>query len=737
MAQNNREIENFYSKMTRLFRSGPAIQKKIKGYDYTSYTNSAIAKQNFGYRTAQGYGRENNSYSSYGFSNQNGSGILDRMARYADFSMMETIPEIHSALDIFADESVGGDDRGHCFHVFSQNPQIKKALDELFFDTLNVEYNIRPWVRNFVKYGDLFLFNEVIPNVGVVNVFPIPVNEMERKEGFDEHDPYAVRFIWNGKGNLTLENWQVSHFRLMGNDQFLPYGTSVLDSARRISHQLMLMEDSMLVYRIVRSPERRVYYIDVGNMAPNDIPSYMEAVKTSLRSNTIIDRQTGRLDQRMNPLSIVDDIFIPTRGGQANTKIDTLQAGTNATAVDDVRYLQGKLFSSLKIPKAYLNYDESTGAKATLAQEDVRFSRTIAMIQKIIIAEFNKLAMIHLYAKGFSGEDLIDYQLKLSNPSTIAIQQRLELWSTRFDIAGKAKETELVDMNWIHKNILELNDNEVRAIEKGLRIDKIRTAELEAIAVAEDATQLANRTTDTFDPNNNPNIPGASIPKGPLAAPTEKDQMADNGSPLLITPTGAAVKTGRETGDDIVSRIDAYGNAVDAGTVQYSEYENGKPVGAPIKATPFLSKERHNARRRLGNRGARGLVEPDFNAMLSPTKNRFARDIYDQTFTKSITEAEHMERELQFKTLLDAIRPEITTESVVTKELMSSFRNFDKKFNRNQVLIENQNSTQHVVSEKQFEDDDNFEIDMISEGNESDREDSIDLDDLVADLDKE
>lgn len=730
---NRTAIDSFYQRMTRLFRSGPAIQRKVKGYDYNSYYNNKIVQQNFGYRSAQGFGRESNSYSSYGFSNQNGYGILDRMARYADFSMMETIPEIHSALDIFADESVGGDDRGKSFHVYSTNPQIKKALDELFYDVLNVEFNIRPWVRNLVKYGDFFLFNEVIPDIGVVNVFPIPVNEMERQEGFDESDPYAVRYTWLNRGNMTLENWQVSHFRLIGNDMFLPYGTSVLDSARRIAHQLMLMEDAMLVYRIVRSPERRVYYIDVGNTAPNDIPAYMEAVKTSLRSNTIVDKTNGRMDQRMNPLTIIDDIFIPTRGGQTNTKVDTLQAGANNTAVEDVTYLQKKLFSALKIPKAYLNYDESTGAKATLAQEDVRFSRTISMIQKIIVAELNKLAMVHLYAKGFYGEDLIDYQLKLSNPSTIAIQQRLELWTSKFETAGTAKESGLVDQLWIQKNILELNDDEIRVVDKGLRIDKIREVELESIAVAEDATELAQRTVGSF--GGNPNVPGGDIQKGPLANPTMEDDMAAGGN-LAITPTGAAVKTRPETTDDILKRIDIYGNAVDQGEIDYLSGEkeeldaNGKKK-LPIKASPFLNREKENRDRRVGPRGARALAEPDFNAMLSPTKNRFAKDVYDRTFMKSITE--DYNREATINSLLDAIKPIITTENIVTKELQSIFKRFDNKFSRNQMLIE----TKEAV--KEFEDDDSFDLDLITENAQQSRdeeEESIDLDELTSDLDK-
>lgn len=698
---NRNEADSFFQRMTKLFQSGPSIQKKIKNQDYNSFFSDKITKNNFGYRSAPGgFGREQNNYSSYGFSNTTGMGILDRMSRYADFSMMETIPEINAALDIVADEAVGGDDRGKSFHVFSKNPQIKEALDDLFYDVLNVEYNIRPWVRNLIKYGDFFLFNEVIPDVGVVSVFPLPVNEVERKEGINPTDPYAVQFVWNKTGNMVLENWQVTHFRLLGNDQFLPYGSSFLDSSRRIAHQLMLMEDSMLVYRLVRSSERRVYYIDVGNTDPNDIPSYMEAVKTGLKSNVIVDRQNGRMDNRFNPLSLTDDIFIPTRGGNTGTKIDQLPAGANATAVEDVQYIQNKLFAALKIPKAYLNYVESTGGKATLAQSDVRFSRTIGMIQKIIIQEMNKLAMIHLYTKGFSGEDLTDYQLKLSNPSTIAVQQRLELWASKFDIAGKAKESLLADSVWIQRNILELTDNDIIDINKGLRVDKLREVEFEAIAVAEDSTELANRTAGTFSNGNTANIPGEDLTPGQIASMTSKDQLA-NGSKIAITPSGVAIKTQPETTDDIIKRIDLYGNAVDAGNIKYLEgTSDAETKGSPIKASPFLSsQERKNEKRRLGSRGAGYLEEPDFNLMLNPVKNRASKDITDKTFFNSIKEDFLRENEIQ--SLLDSIAPQRIAKGTVTKELRSMFRRFDEKYREPKILIENVN-LDNLAEENEF-----------------------------------
>jgi hypothetical protein len=292
------------------------------------------------------------------------------------------------------------------------------------------------------------------------------------------------------QGNTPLENWQVTHFRLLGNDAFLPYGSSVLEGARRVWRQLVLAEDAMLVYRVVRSPDRRVFYIDVGNVPPEDVPAYMEQAQASLKKSQIVDKNSGRVDMRYNPMSVDEDYFIPVRGGESGTKIDTLSGGTNAAAIEDVTYIQKKLFAALKIPKAYLGYDESIGSKATLSQEDIRFSRTIARIQRSVIAELNKLAIIHLYSNGYDGDDLLDFTLQLPNPSTIAQQQKLDLYGTRFDIVSKAPEG-YFDKRWLRKNLLGLTDEEIEEIEEGRIKDKIRELELEKVQAQEEQGGMA------------------------------------------------------------------------------------------------------------------------------------------------------------------------------------------------------------------------------------------------------
>ena len=457
--------DNLFQRLTKLFRSGPSVKRKVKNYTKAD-KNASSAVELFKKAHSDVY---NSTLSAYG--------TFDRMARYSDFSEMESTPEIASALDIYAEETCSQDTEGKVLHIHSNNTKIKELLHTLFYDTLDVNFNMVMWTRNLCKYGDFFLFNDISPEFGVINAYPVPITEIEREEGFDADDPSAVRYRWITQGNQILENWQVSHFRLLGNDAFLPYGSSVLEAARRIWRQLILIEDAMMVYRVIRAPERRVFYIDVGNVPPEDVATYVEQAKNSLKVNKVVGGN-GNVDLRYNPMAVDEDYFIPVRGGDSGTRIDSLAGGQNTSAIEDVEYIQKKLFAALKIPKAYLGYDEDIGSKATLSQEDIRFSRSIARIQKTIIAELNKLAMIHLYAHGFDGEDLLDFSLALSNPSSLAQQQKLSLIEQKFSIAGGAPEG-MVSKTWIYQNIFGFNKDTIEQIHNDLIREKLEAAEVE------------------------------------------------------------------------------------------------------------------------------------------------------------------------------------------------------------------------------------------------------------------
>lgn len=450
--------ETVWKRLSRLFRSGPVVRHKVQRsepFQEPKGTASAYKRE-----LSSIYVKALSSFSSY-----------ERLARYADYNEMEFTPELASALDIYADEVTCENEDKHVVSVHSKNAEIKDVLEELFYEILDIDFNAWSWVRHLCKYGDFLLFVDATEENGILNLYPVPVNEIERDEGFDRKDPFAVRFRWLTRGNAIIHNWQMVHFRLLGNEAYLPYGCSVLEPARRIWRQLILIEDAMLVYRIVRSPERRVFNIEVGNIPHEEVDRFMEQVKTQLKRNTIVDPSTGRVDLRYNPLSVDEDYFLPKRGNVTST-IDTLTGGQFTGDIEDVNYIQAKLFAAIKIPKAYLGYEDQLGSKATLAQEDVRFAKTIQRVQKLFSSELNKIAIIHLYLLGYRGEDLTNFEITMAAPSTVAEQQRLELWRMKFEVAGMAQEG-VFDKRTMWQRIFGLNDREIAKILEGMKLDKL------------------------------------------------------------------------------------------------------------------------------------------------------------------------------------------------------------------------------------------------------------------------
>ena len=402
-----------------------------------------------------------------------------------DFDQMEYMPEIASALDIYADEMTVSSPIQKLLQINCPNEEIKEVLVQLFYNVLNIEFNIFGWCRSMCKYGDFFLYLDIDETLGVQSIIGLPPMEIERMEGEDKTNPKYVQFQWNS-GGLTFENWQIAHFRILGNDKYAPYGTSVLEACRRIFRQLQLLEDAMMAYRVVRSPERRVFYIDVGGIPEKEIEQHMQRIVTQMKRNQVIDAQTGRVDLRYNPMSTDEDYFIPVRGGSSNTRVESLPGGTYTGDVDDVKYLRDKLFSALKVPPSYLTQSEEGGEdKTTLAQKDVRFARTIQRLQRSVVAELEKIAVVHLYTLGYKGKDLLAFKLHLNSPSKIAELQELEHWRTKFEIAGAATEG-YFSKRWVAKNLLNLSDEEIVRNQREMFYDKKFEAALEG-AAEEDA----------------------------------------------------------------------------------------------------------------------------------------------------------------------------------------------------------------------------------------------------------
>ena len=359
MADNKRNPHNpeypLFKALTRLL-SGPIVDRRkqnprqLKRWQLNKYKFASPGGLHF----------KKESYNPFDNMRSSAYQNLNRSERYIDFDQMEYMPEIASALDIYADEMTVSSPLQKLLTVNCPNEELKEVLNTLFYNVLNIEFNIFGWCRSMCKFGDLFLYLDIDENMGVQSVIGLPPNEIERLEGEDKTNPNYVQFQWNS-GGLTFENWQIAQFRILGNDKYAPYGTSVLEPCRRIWRQLTLLEDAMMAYRIVRSPERRIFYIDVGGIPEKEIEQHMQRIVTQMKRNQVIDATTGRVDLRYNPMSIDEDYFIPVRGGSSNTRVESLPGGTYTGDVDDVKYLRDKLFSALKVPPSYLTQAEEGG----------------------------------------------------------------------------------------------------------------------------------------------------------------------------------------------------------------------------------------------------------------------------------------------------------------------------------------------------------------------------------------
>jgi hypothetical protein len=401
----------------------------------------------------------------------------NRTERYIDFDEMEYTPEIASSLDIYADEMTTHSTLQPMLTIKCSNEEISYLLQNLYHKVLNIDYNLFGWSRTMCKYGDLFLYLDIDEHAGIQNVIGLPPQEVERMEGEDETNPNYVQFQWNSAA-MTFENWQVAHFRILGNDKHAPYGTSVLEPARRIWRQLTMLEDAMMAYRIVRAPERRLFKIDVGNIAPEDVEQYMQKVMTQMKRHQVVDPTTGRVDLRYNPLSIEEDYFIPVRGGSASD-ISNLPGSNYNGGIDDVKYLRDKLFSALKIPQSYLSMGEgATEDKTTLAQKDI--------LQRVVISELEKIGIIHLFTLGFRGDDLLSFKLALNNPSKIAELQELEHWDKKFSVAANATEG-FFSKRWIAEHMFGLSADEFVRCQREMFHDRKFSAALEAAAQPDEA----------------------------------------------------------------------------------------------------------------------------------------------------------------------------------------------------------------------------------------------------------
>lgn len=477
---------SLYGRLKRLFSTNTIVRnvggKKLKVVDtdqIQSYVNRrGVDRYHRVYHSQTGgYGSQSGRYEAA--SAFHGA----RLQLFRDYDMMDNDPIIASVLDIYADESTVKDEFNNIVSIKTDNQQIQEILHNLFYDILNVEFNLWPWIRNMCKYGDFFLYLDIHDDYGVVGAYPLSVYETVRIEGADPSDPgnpFSVKFKIDTDflniGKTEFENFEIAHFRLLADTNFLPYGKAMIENGRRTWKQLQLMEDAMLVHRIMRAPDKRKFKIDIGNIPPNEIETFMKKIIDGMKKTPLIDPKTGDYNLRYNLMNITEDFYLPVRGKESGMDIETM-SGLQFNAIEDIEYLRKKLLAAFKVPKSFIGYEEDINGKATLAAQDVRFARTIERIQRIIVSELTKIAVLHLYVQGYTDEDIVNFELSLSNPSHLAEQEKITLWKERFSLAQQMTggQTVLLSQDWVYKNILELSEDEIEAEREKIDKDLKRT----------------------------------------------------------------------------------------------------------------------------------------------------------------------------------------------------------------------------------------------------------------------
>ena len=496
-----------FTRLKRLFSTDVLIRNvggnKLKTLDFSKYqqtgqveTNSMVDRYNRLYTTNQMpvYNPALN-YQTL------------RTQLYSDYEAMDTDAIIASALDILADESTLKNDMGEVLQIKSSDEQLQKILYNLFYDVLNIEFNLWMWIRQMCKYGDFFLKLEIAENFGVYNVIPYTAYNIIREEKISESNNHQVdvKFKFDpdglsgggeyggyfgglqgsgGNSNnskaIYFDNYEIAHFRLLSDVNYLPYGRSYVEPARKLFKQYVLAEDAMLVHRIVRAPEKRIFYINVGAIPPAEIENFMQKTISKMKRTPYIDQNTGDYNLKYNMQNMLEDFYIPVRGNDASTKIETTP-GLNYDGITDVEYLRDKLFAALKVPKAFLGYDENTDGKATLAAEDIRFARTVERIQRIILSELYKIAVVHLYTQGYDGDDLVNFEINLTTPSIIYDQERVALMKEKMDLAQQMVDSKLFPSDFIYDHLFHLSEDEYNEFRDLAREDAKRAFRLSQI----------------------------------------------------------------------------------------------------------------------------------------------------------------------------------------------------------------------------------------------------------------
>lgn len=428
--------------------------------------------------------------------NQNGSGVGIQVTRpqlYVDYEAMDTDALCSKALDLLSEEATQKNEIGEVLSVRSSNENIQEELYNLYYNILDIESNLPAWIRNMCKYGDTFLAMDMEWGMGVYGVTPLSVYSVSREEALDANNQNYIRFVINsaavstsahgspntGQGQ-SLENFQVAHFRLLGDANFMPYGRSWLEPARKVFKQYILLKDAAILHRVMRAPEKRIFYYNVGNLPSNEVDAFMQKQINQAKKAPLFNQQTGDYNLKYSMMNMLDDFHIPVRNNDSTTRIDTAK-GLDYAGMDDIYFFQNELLAALGVPKAFLNYSDELNGKSTLSGLSMNFSKSIEKIQRVIIKQLEKIGQVHLAMLDYEDSDLGNFQLKLTTPSVLAEQEKIALLKEKVSLAADILEKGIFSSDWIGDNIFSMSEDQILQERELIVEDKKREFRLNQI----------------------------------------------------------------------------------------------------------------------------------------------------------------------------------------------------------------------------------------------------------------
>ena len=527
---------------------------------------------------------------------------------YRDADLMDQWPEINAGLHILSEEATTINAKGKMLNVYSKSERIQSILEDLFYNRLDCNVMLPMITRATCKYGNEFMFLNLDQDLGVKGWKELPVHEMKRLENglgsmfsgafngsLYNLQPDETKFVWMGHNeSMPFRNWQVAHFRLIKDSTFLPYGVSWLNGARRHWRMLSMMEDAMLIYRLERSIERRVFKVNVGAIDDEDVPAFLDEFMNGVKRAPIIDPTTGQVDLRKNFLDVSADYVIPVRPGADPSAIETLQAATNQTSMEDIDLMINHILSMLRIPKSFLNFQEAQGKGQNLGLMDVRFNRTVNSIQQAILMELNKIAIIHLFLLGFDETEQTNFTLSLNNPSNQIEMMELDNWTKRLAAAAAALAEQgggLPIMSWkqTQKEIMGRTDSEIYQMLNDIRLESALAAELQQTSQIIKRTGLYDKTDRIYGE------PGAKYSEAPQGEGGAGPMSGGGGAPLMGGPSGGF---GDDLGGDELGDLGEPGAETEGdingaeGGENLSNMGGAEPLQESGRTLPFFEKYR-------------------------------------------------------------------------------------------------------------------------------------------------